>query len=156
KKLKILTPAHGSPLIAGGINKVTWQADGVEQIKLSYALDGESPTPTFHDIATVGATPAAFDWAAPCGYSNSVILRIADASTPTARDSGTGLRLSAVQHVSFFCDHTGAIRMDPPVLLAGTTGKVCADGADAEVVTIRMPGQNVAGVRLRIKEDPGG
>jgi hypothetical protein len=69
--------------------------------------------------------------------------------------------LARLRTAYFFCDKLGDTPLPAPFSLGQSTGpesaKACADGADAELVTLHLPfASNASNVQVRVKEDPTG
>ena len=77
----VATPSADTTLIPGSTVNIQWGTNGLQNVKIEYALDIKSgQTPTWQTITnTVPATPGAFSWTVPTALSYRTRIRVSDA-----------------------------------------------------------------------------
>ena len=83
RKITITYPEGGDKLIAGSIQKISWQtSNSIRYVKIEYSIDNGKKWIEIVKNMKMDATFASYDWEVPCTPTSKAKVRISDAYGP--------------------------------------------------------------------------
>jgi len=83
RKITITYPEGGDQLIAGSIQKISWQtSSSIRYVKIDYSIDNGKKWIEIVKNMKMDATFASYDWQVPCAPTSKAKVRVSDAYGP--------------------------------------------------------------------------
>jgi hypothetical protein len=83
RKITITSPEGGKKLIAGSIQKISWQASSsIRYVKIEYSIDNGKKWMEIVKGMNMDAAFASYDWNVPCTPTSKAKLRVSDVYGP--------------------------------------------------------------------------